>query len=45
MFELAASSVVNCVQGLFTKALSQQRVSKHNTCQYAYDIMISTYQK
>ena len=38
MFELAASSVVNCVQGLFTKALSQQRVS-------AYDIIISTYQK
>ena len=45
MLELAGSSVVNCVQGLFTKALSLLRVSKHKTGQYAYNIIISMYQK
>ena len=36
MLELAGSSVVDWVQGLVTKALSELRVSKHKTYQYAH---------
>ena len=45
MLELAGSSVVDWVQGLVTKALSELRVSKHKTRQYAHSIIISAYQK
>ena len=45
MLELAGSNVVDWVQGLVTKALSELRVSKHETGQYAHSIIISAYQK
>ena len=45
MLELAGSSVVDWVQGLVTKALSELQVSRHKTSQYTYNIIISMYQK
>ena len=42
MLELAGSSVVDCVQGIVTKALSELQVSKHKTGQYAHNIIISS---
>ena len=45
MLELAGRSVVDCVQELVTKVLSELRVSKHKTRQYARSIIISAYQK
>ena len=45
MLELAGSSVVDCVQVLVTKALSELRVSKHKTRQYARSIIKSAFQK
>ena len=45
MLELAESSVVDGVQELVTKVLSELRVSKHETRQYAHSIIISVYQK
>ena len=43
MLELARSSVVDWVQELVTKALSELRMSKHKTRQYAHSIIIVTY--
>ena len=45
MLELAGSSVVDWVQGLVTKALSELQLSKHKTGQYTHNIIISMYQK
>ena len=45
MLGLAGSSVVDWVQGLVTKALSELRVSKHKTGQYAQNMIISMNQK
>ena len=45
MLELAGGSVVDWVQEVVTKALSELRVSKHKTGQYARSIIISVYQK
>ena len=45
MLELARSSVVDWVQELVTKALSELRMSKHKTRQYLHSIIISAYQK
>ena len=46
MLELAGSRVFDWVQELVTKALSEQRMSKHKTGQYAHNIIITTmYQK
>ena len=42
MLELAGSSVVDWVQGIVTKALSELQVSKHKTGQYAHNIIISS---
>ena len=41
----AGSSVVDWVQGLVTKALSELQVSKHKTGQYTHNIIITMYQK
>ena len=45
MLELAGSSVVDWVQGLVTKALSELQVSNNKTGRYAHNIIISMYQK
>ena len=45
MLELAGSSVVDWVQELVTKALSELRMSKHKTGQYAHNVIITMYQK
>ena len=45
MLELSGSSVLDLVQELVTKALSELRVSKHKTRQYPHSIIISAYQK
>ena len=45
MLELAGSSVVDWVQGLVSKALSELQVSNHKTGQYTHNIIISMYQK
>ena len=45
MLGLAESSVVDWVQGLVTKALSELRVSKHKTGQYAQNMITSMNQK
>ena len=45
MLELARSSVDDWVQELVTKALSELRVSKHKTRQYARSIIKSAYQE
>ena len=45
MLELAVSSVVDWVQELVTKALSELRMSKHKTGQSAHNIIISMYQE
>ena len=45
MLELAGRSVVDLVQELATKALSELRVSKHKTRQFAHSILISAYQE
>ena len=45
MLELARSSVVDWVQELVTKALSELRMSNHKTGQYAHNIIITMYQK
>ena len=45
MLGLAGSSVVDWVQGLVTTALSELRVSKHKTGQYAQNMITSMNQK
>ena len=42
MLELVGSSVVDWVQGLVIKALSELQVSKHKTGQYPHNIIISS---
>ena len=45
MLELSGSSVVDLVQELVAKGLSELRVSKHKTRQFAHNLIISAYQK